>query len=382
MDKRMTGAEVVSRLENGMTIGFGGWGPRRKPMAIVREILRSPLRDLTVVAYGGPEIGMLCAAARFSTFERYLVTGVVHAPYGAHPTACAPEYGWDMDHLKRYAASALQDGGWQAYVDEFVEPAEAAYPATCRSSGCSTAPVRRTAQRSAVQAQGKIYTDAAGMVPYDMPRALRLEEIQGVIEEYRQAAKNALAANFDGVELHCTSGYLPMQFLAANTNLRDDAYGGSATKRLRFVVEALEAMADAAGGGRVGLRICPGNPFNDVRDDDPMQTYIGLLAAIKHLDLAYLHVIRSPLRELDAFELAREHFSGPLILNDGFDFESATRAVAAGQAEAVSFGRHFIANPDLVDQFRQGMPLVSFDRDTLYTAGEAGYTDYPMRVPQ
>lgn len=237
-----------------------------------------------------------------------------------------------------------------------------------------------TVAPSAIQAAGKIYADTAGMVPYDVPRALRIEEIQGVIGEYRQATENSLAAGFDGVELHCTSGYLPMQFLAANTNQRNDAYGGSTLKRLNFVVETLEAMCEAAGASRVGLRICPANPFNDILDDDPATTYRSLLQAIDHLGLAYLHVMRSPQLDLDAFSLARRHFSSPIILNDGFNFTSAQQAIADGLGEAVSFGRHFIANPDLVRRFRMGEPLAQFDQNSLYTPGPRGYTDYPALV--
>jgi len=234
-----------------------------------------------------------------------------------------------------------------------------------------------TVAPSAVRAAGKIYTDAAGMQELDMPRALALEEIPGVIDEYVVATRNALAAGFDGVELHCTSGYLPMQFMATNSNLRTDAYGGFVTNRVRFVVEALEAMAGVAGGGRVGFRICPGNPFNDVLDPDPAVTYEALLSRVTGLKLAYLHVVRSPLKHFDTFGFARGHFAGPLILNDGFDGTSAAEALAEGRGAAVSFGRHFIGNPDLVRRLREGLPLAGFDLKTLYTPGPAGYTDYP-----
>lgn len=238
-------------------------------------------------------------------------------------------------------------------------------------------PGSETVAPSAIRAAGKIFTDVAGMVEHDLPRALRTDEIPGVIAEYRRATENALEAGFDGVELHCTSGYLPMQFLAANTNQRDDAYGGTPHKRLRFVVETLETMAAAAGAGRVGLRICPANPFNDVVDDDPVRTYTGLLQAIDPMGLAYLHVMRSPVRELDALALARTHFRGPIIANDSFKLASAQRILAEGKSEAVSFGRYFIGNPDLVRRFREGAPLAEFDQNTLYTPGPRGYTDYP-----
>ena len=234
-----------------------------------------------------------------------------------------------------------------------------------------------TVAPSALRAAGQIYTDAAGMQDQDLPRALGLQEIPQIIDEYAQATKRALAAGFDAVELHCTSGYLPMQFLATNSNQREDAYGGSVEKRARFVIETLAAMVAAAGGGRVGLRICPGNPFNDVVDPDPAETYTTLLAAIAPMQLAYLHVMRSPVRGFDAFAFARQNFKGGLILNDGFDAARATKALADGRGEAVSFGRHYIGNPDLVQRLRDNLPLAGFDQATLYTPGTRGYSDYP-----
>lgn len=234
-----------------------------------------------------------------------------------------------------------------------------------------------TVAPSAVRASGKVFTDAVGMSEFDMPRALSLGEIQAVIREYADCAAIAMEAGFDGVELHGTSGYLPMQFLANNTNLRDDAYGGSTENRRRFIVEVLQAMSQAIGADRVGLRIRPASPYNDIVDDNPCVTYAGLLDAISPMRLAFLHVMLSPLPDLDAFAMARNHFSGPLILNDGFDGVSARDALQLGKGEAVSFGRHFIGNPDLVRRLRDNEPLAGFDVKSLYTSGARGYTDYP-----
>ena len=238
-------------------------------------------------------------------------------------------------------------------------------------------PDAETVAPSAVRAAGQIYTDAVGMADFDEPRALRLDEIPGVIDEFRQATANAFAAGMDAVELHCASGYLPMEFLSTGTNRRTDAYGGSVHNRIRFVVETLQAMINVRGPGRVGIRICPGNPFNDLHDDDPVETYSVLLDAIRPMHLAYLHVIRSPRPEIDGFGLARRHFDGPLILNDSFDLVTAEQAVSEGQAAAISFGRYFISNPDLVRRFREGAALAPMNNRTLYTPGEVGYTDYP-----
>jgi len=234
-----------------------------------------------------------------------------------------------------------------------------------------------TVAPSAIQAKGQMYTDAKGMVDFDVPRALETDEIAGVIDEYRQATANAYRAGFAGVELHCTSGYLPAQFLSTGTNQRDDRYGGSVEDRIRFVVETLEAMGAVDGMNRVGMRICPGNPFNDLSDEDPEETFTALLDAVNKLGLAYLHVIRLARGPVDNIALASEHFDGPLILNDSYDFDEASETVASGTAAAISFARHFIGNPDLVERFTSGAELAGFDLKTLYTPGAEGYTDYP-----
>lgn len=235
-----------------------------------------------------------------------------------------------------------------------------------------------TVAPSAIRAQGQIYTDAAGMQDFDMPREMTQDDIGQAIDAHRTAALRAREAGFDGVELHCTSGYLPMQFMYSETNRRVDEYGGDAQARVRFAFECLKAMADAIGADRVGFRVNPGNTFNDARDEDSAATHEELLRQAAPLGLAYLHVMRAPVSDIDAFALARKYFPGRLILNDGFDPESAERAIAGGEGEAVSFARHFIGNPDLVRRMRMGLPLAKFDRRTLYTPGPAGYTDYPV----
>ena len=234
----------------------------------------------------------------------------------------------------------------------------------------------RTVAPSAVAARGEIWTDAAGMQPFDVPEALTIEEVKAAIAQHRQAALNAREAGFDGVELHGTSGYLSMQFLSSGTNQRQDAYGGNAAQRARFAMECLQAMAEAIGADRVGLRLNPGNTYNDTSDDDSGATHGELMKQAATLDLAYLHVMRAPLHSIDAFGLARAQFGAPLIINDGLGGDSAERELAQGAGEAVSFARHFIANPDLVRRLREGIPLANFDRKTLYTAGAAGYSDY------
>jgi len=229
---------------------------------------------------------------------------------------------------------------------------------------------------SAIPCSAEIYTET-GMQKMTTPRALASDEIPALIEEHVAAAKNAIDAGFVGVELHCTSGYLMAQFLSTGSNQRTDQYGGSAANRVRIVVETLQAMGEAIGFGRVGLRICPGNPFNDLHDDDPAETFATLLTAIDQLGLAYLHVIRMASTGLDNIALARSHFSGPIIANDSYDAAEADQAIASGELAAVSFGRPFVANPDYVARLRSGAELARINFKTLYTPGAAGYVDYP-----
>jgi len=233
-----------------------------------------------------------------------------------------------------------------------------------------------TVAPSAIPARAEIFTEG-GMRPMVTPRALASEEIPGVIDEYRQATERALAAGCDGVELHCTSGYLPAQFLSTGTNHRIDKYGGSVEDRIRFVLETLRTMASVAGARKVGFRICPGNPFNDLQDDNPAETFTALLQATNKLGLAYCHVIRMNSTGLDNVRLVKDNFTGAIIVNDSYTCEEANQVIGSGIADAVSFGRFYIANPDLVHRFRHNLLLAQLDSRTLYTPGPEGYIDYP-----
>jgi len=229
---------------------------------------------------------------------------------------------------------------------------------------------------SAIAAEAEIFTPE-GMMAMPTPRALTREEIPQVIAEYVDAAKRCRAAGFDAVELHATSGYLPAQFLSPHSNQRTDEYGGSLENRRRFVVELMAALADAIGADRVGIRIAPGNAFNDNRDDDPEATFTGLLQALSGQGYAWLHVIRVPGASLDNLAMARQWFDGPVIGNDSYDADEAAAAISEGAVDAVSFGRGFISNPDLPKRFKLGAELNKFDRKTLYAGSAPGFIDYP-----
>ncbi|MDP3907402.1 alkene reductase [Novosphingobium sp.] len=214
-------------------------------------------------------------------------------------------------------------------------------------------------------------------VPTATPREIAAEEIPALLEEYTQAARNAISAGLDGVELHCASGYLINQFLNPASNQRTDAYGGSAENRIRFPLEALRALAGAIGADRVGFRISPGNPYNGMDPADPAVTFGPFVKAADALGLAFCHVVDMGLPDLDTLALVRASFSGPIIANNNLKAGSARALLDAGQAEAVSFGRAYIANPDLAERIAAGAPLAKPDFSLLYTGEERGYTDYP-----
>ena len=229
---------------------------------------------------------------------------------------------------------------------------------------------------SAIRAAGQMWTDAKGMQPNDEPRALELSEIPGIVAEYAQATRNALQAGFDGAELHAASGYLPHQFLSPFANRRSDTYGGSIENRTRLVVEILQAMISAAGSaGKIGMKVSPGMKFNDIGEDDPMPTYLALAKAITPLGMAYLHVLRTG---IGAESALRDAYTGTLLVGGGFLREEANKTLQEGRADAVVFGKNYLANPDLVRRLETDAPLNTPDAATFYSAGREGYVDYPV----
>ena len=180
------------------------------------------------------------------------------------------------------------------------------------------------------------------------------------------------------MELHGASGFLPMQFLCSKTNLRTDAYGGPATHRVRFAVEVLEAMSAAIGAGRVGIKISPENPHNDISDANPVETFGTLVQAISGLGLSYLHMAFAPKASADYLALLRPMFRGRFFIGGGLDRDRSNALIAAGKADAAVFGVLYLANPDLPERFRAGAALNAPDRDTFYTQGPKGYIDYPF----
>ncbi|GAO25768.1 FMN-binding oxidoreductase [Alicycliphilus sp. B1] len=248
---------------------------------------------------------------------------------------------------------------------------------------------------SAVQANAKTYvvdpeTGRGEFMHTCTPRALTAEELPDIVHTYAAAARNAVrSAGFDGVEIHGANGYLLDQFLKDGANRRTDDYGGGIARRARLMLEVTRAVADAIGGGRVGLRLSPVTPANDIHDSNPQPLFEHLARQLAPLSLAYIHVIEGATggpREVEgrpfdyaAFKAAYRDAGGrgAWMVNNGYDRDMALQAVASGHADMVAFGRAFISNPDLVERLRRNAPLNEWDRPTFYGGGEKGYIDYP-----
>ena len=237
----------------------------------------------------------------------------------------------------------------------------------------------RTVSSTATAIEGEISTPA-GKVPHAVPHALTAEEITQIVAAFAQGAKNAIAAGFDGVEVHGANGYLIDQFLRDGANQRTDNYGGVVQNRARFLFEVLTAVTAAIGADRVGLRLSPLNSFNSMKDSDPIGLITFLATELNAYKLAYLHLMRADffgVQKADVVTVAREKYNGVLIGNMGYNAEEAEQAITAGQLDAIAFGTSFLANPDLPERIKAKAALNIPDSSTFYTPGAKGYTDYP-----
>lgn len=234
---------------------------------------------------------------------------------------------------------------------------------------------------SDIPAAGEIFTDTKGFQAHSTPKALTLREIKGVIADFVQAAKNAVAAGFDGVEIHGANGYLIEQFLNPHSNNRTDDYGGSVEKRANFALEIAEHIAAEIGRERTGIRLSPFSNLGDLPDYDEQethQTYTHLAEEFNKIGLAYLHIGLNPNIPQKTLKSVRTQYDGTLIYCNGLDKDAAQKALDSGQADLVAFGRNFLANPDFVSRIKNNAPLNGVDYSTLYTPGSQGYVDYPV----
>lgn len=234
---------------------------------------------------------------------------------------------------------------------------------------------------SAIRAETKTFVNNT-FVDVSAPRALELDEMPGIIADFRCAAANAIAAGFDGVEVHGANGYLLDQFAKDGANARTDVYGGSTENRARLMLEVTAAVVEEVGAERTGIRISPVSPANGVSSTDPQAQFNYIVEKLDELGIAYLHVVEGATggpRDVTPFDFAalRRKFRNTYIANNGYDLDLATTRLEQRLADLFAFGKPFIGNPDLVERLKIGAPLAGFDPTTLYGGGSAGYTDYP-----
>ena len=282
------------------------------------------------------------------------------------------------------AYSEAQMAGWKEITDsvhaaggkifiQLMHTGRVAHPHNMPQGAKMVAP-------SAKAAAGEMWTDEAGMQPQPDPEEVAEADVPALIAEFVHSAKVSIEAGFDGVEIHAANGYLPMQFLNPGSNHRTDKWGGSLENRNRFVVELSRAIADAIGAEKTGIRLSPGNPFNDMEVYEEAAEQYGMLAAeLQEIGLVYIHLLggmqmsedASPLQEIKA------GFKGTFILNAGYNAASAEADIASGKADMIAFGSSYISNPDLVTRFREDIALATPDQSTFYTPGNEGYNTYP-----
>jgi N-ethylmaleimide reductase len=241
---------------------------------------------------------------------------------------------------------------------------------------------------SAIQPAGKTFTNTWSMVPYETPRAMSIEEINLLIEQYYQAALNAKQAGFDGIEIHSANGYLLDQFLQTKTNQRDDEYGGSYENRTRLLQQVIEQVKTVFDSSRIGVRLSPFGTFSDISDEDPIALFTHVIEMLNTHQLAYLHVIEPRSTSAGGDDkifteapctaaIFKNMYKGTFISAGGYDRQSGEATLHNNQADAIAYGRLYISNPDLVERFAQNAPLNPYQRDTFYGGAEKGYTDYP-----
>jgi N-ethylmaleimide reductase len=282
--------------------------------------------------------------------------------------------------------SEAQVEGWKKITDavhgkggkifvQFMHTGRVTHPGNLPHGATVLAP-------SAVKLEAtKMWVDAEGLQEIPVPKEMTQKDILLAIDEYVQAAHNAVRAGFDGIELHGANGYLIKQFLNPHTNRRTDQYGGSIENRSRFLLEVVTAVSNAIGKEKVGIRVSPLGVFNETHPyPEAGDTYLYLAEKLQSLDIAYLHITdQSTKGEPDALTLKiRNIFSNTLILSGGYDSDKAEEALSNGHGDLVAFGRPFIANPDLVERYKNKLPLNQPKFDLFYTAGKEGYTDYPV----
>lgn len=281
-----------------------------------------------------------------------------------------------------------QIDGWKLVTDKVHEAGGVMFAQLWhvgRVSHPSNTEGQQPISASAIQAKGvKVFVDEGGnpgFVESVMPREMSIEDIKAVVEEYRVAARNAVDAGFDGIELHSANGYLLNQFIDSQSNTRTDEYGGSVQNRIRFLKEVVQAVSEEIGADKVGVRLAPLTTLNGTVDDNPEETYLAIASMLNSFKIGYMHIAEADWDDAPqmpiSFKMAiREAYSGLLIYAGKYDTERAEQALTEGWADMIGFGRPFVANPDLPYRLANNVPLNEHNADTLFGGGEKGYTDY------
>jgi N-ethylmaleimide reductase len=348
---------------------------RLRPYQLANRIVMAPLTRSRAGDDGVPRPLMAEYYAQRASAGLIIAEGTIISPQGRGYAFTPGIYNDAQVEAWRQVTEAVHARGGRIFP-QLWHVGRVSHPSLQPGGALPVAP-------SAIRPQATSYT-SAGFTPCVTPRALAISEIAEIIEQYRRAAQNALAAGFDGVEIHAANGYLIEQFLRDSTNKRTDAYGGSRENRGRFLLEAVEAVAGVCGGERVGIRLSPLSSVNGADlDNDPGETYASVVEHLNAFGLAYIHIIEGVTqgaREvLGGFDLQilRRLFKGLYMANNGYDLRLALEARRRNLADLISFGRLYIANPDLVERLRIGARLNVPDRATFFGGGAAGYTDYP-----
>ncbi len=350
------------------------------PFALRNRMVMAPMTRSRASAGGVPNVLMAEYYAQRAGAGLIVTEGVSPSPNGLGYARIPGVWNAEQAAGWKPVADAVHARGGRIFM-QLMHTGRVGHPANLPEGGELLAP-------SAVKAEGQIWTDAQAMQPHPVPRAMTDAEVRTAIGEFVTAARNAIAAGFDGVELHAANGYLMEQFLSPHTNVRTDAWGGSVANRIAFVVETARATAAAIGGERVGIRLSPHGVASDMKPYPEIEeTCLALVKALGAAGLAYVHVVDHSAMGAPAvsetLKLAmRKAWPRTFILAGGFDRAGAEAALAGNRGDLVAFGRPFISNPDLVSRLEKGVELNAPDFATFYTPGAQGYTDYPAAALQ
>jgi N-ethylmaleimide reductase len=349
-------------------------------LTLQNRIVMAPMTRARALSQGVPSDIVATYYAQRATAGLIITEGTSPSPnglgYARIPGLYSPEQiaGW------KTVTDAVHEKGGKIFA-QLMHTGRVSHPANLPAGTEMVAP-------SAIAAKGDMWTDAQGMQPQPTPRELTTEEVKETIQEYIQAAKNAVEAGFDGVELHGANGYLIEQFLHPSANQRTDEYGGSDENRSRFLLEVAQGAVDAIGGDKVGVRLSPYGVAGDLSNYDGIETFYNQLAEQLHaIGLVYVHLVDhagmgAPPVPPSVVDGIRERFKGTLILSGSYDAARAEEVLESGLADLVAFGRPFIANPDLVERLKTGAELAQPDPATFYAPGpngfEQGFIDYPV----